>query len=114
MNISGLNAGTPLAGPAGGPRAAERLDVTISEAGVQVGRPPASAAAAPGQITSDPALRQVLSADETQALEQQFAALIGRTVGDDNRIPPGGYNGRGAPRPAAPAAPRGSLVDFVG
>ena len=64
------------------------------------------------QVTSDAALQSVLSAEETQALSQVFAAF--RSAAENNRI--GNYTGRGTvPRlPPLGGGRPGQLIDVVG
>lgn len=64
------------------------------------------------QVTSDPVLQSVLSAEEAQALEQLFSAF--RTAAESSRT--GTYTGRGTvPRlPPLGGGRPGQLIDVVG
>ncbi len=108
MNVQKLQA--PGAPPASIRRSGS-LEVTISDRGVDISRPPRPAAQAPGQVTSDPSLQSLLSPEEARALAQQFAAWRAPAESGKGML----YNGRGIAARALPALrQQGQLIDVVG
>ena len=115
MNIDRANPGMPLA-PA--VRPSGRFDLTVSDRGVQrESAPPPRPVpeSRPGvQITSEPALQELLSAEETEALRESFPARA-RDLSRTGRAAEAGIYGMGgATAPARQAAALGRLVDFSG
>lgn len=114
MDIQKLQSAIPGAPSPASSRRGGNFAVTISERGVsRSDRAPAPAPQLPQlQVTSDPSLQRVLSAEETQALQQLFAAF--RSAPEEG-IKPVLYNGRGAGLRLPPAGGhQGQLIDVVG
>ncbi len=105
MNINRVNSG--LIQQTGA--ASARVNLTISDRGVAVDNNATSRQVArPAlQITSNEALQNVLSNEETQALMEQFGNSNSST-----RL--NFYNGRGDQIAATAGSARGGLVDLVG
>ena len=115
MNIDRANSGMPLT-PA--VRPAGRFDLTVSDSGVTRAtvQPPrrGTEPEIEVQVTSEPALQKVLSAEETQALQEHFPARASTISGVGRVADAGVYGMRGARAPARAATALGQMVDFSG
>lgn len=109
MNIDRANSGMPLASAV---RPSDGFDLTVSDSGVtRAATPPPKLRTEPRaeiQVTSEPVLQELLSVEETQALQESFPARAGQTAGA------GTYGMRGAAAPARASTALGQLVDFSG
>ena len=84
-----------------------RVDVTVSDRGVRAS--PVLPAQEQEQITSDPALQEVLSPEEIQALQEQFASWAAPAGRSEGRYDRGGLT---VGRPSAGV--QGRLIDLTG
>lgn len=107
MNIDRVNSGVIQETGSARPR----INLTISDGGVSAEniKAPGAKSAQLAQVTSNSALQNVLSAEETQALIERFGN--GGTGLGAGRI--NVYNGQGS-GVAQAGAMRGALVDLVG
>ena len=114
MNIERLNAGI-VRPPAALPPTSARVDLTISDRGVTSVRPQAGLETDRSpliQVTSNRALQQVLSAEETQALQKAFSTSF--HVAPKTAPPATGYELQATRMRARTAPVLGGLVDFSG
>ena len=116
MNVHRIHSGANAPGLQKG-QMRSNIDLTISDQGVAFSRP-AQAPLEPErtagvQITSDPALQELLSAAETQALQQNFAAPTAVPEAPASAAGMSVYNGRGT-RVDQTSGMQGRLVDLVG
>ena len=116
MNVHRIQSGTNAPAPQKG-QMRSNIDFTVSDQGVTVSRPVQAPLdlerTAEVQITSNPALQRLLSAAETQALQQNFSAP---TTAPEALVSAAGmsvYNGRGT-RVDQTSGMQGRLVDLVG
>lgn len=108
MNINRVNSG--LIQQAGAPNS--RVNLTISDRGVAVenNAAPEKVSSPPSQVTSNAALQNVLTNEETQALIERF----GNSSNSSNSPSINFYNGRGNQIAAATGSARGNLIDIAG
>lgn len=115
MNINRVNSGIPL------PRtesANRSFDLTVSDRGVTetpVRQPDSGIARTPeNPVASNPALQEVLSAEETQALKDRFFAAADSALSGPAERNSGVYNLRGTGATAAKGGALGRMVDLTG
>jgi len=117
MNINRVNSGIPL--PRTEP-ANRSFDLTVSDRGVtetSVRRPGPEVARTPeSPVASNPALQEVLSAEETELLRDRFfaAADAARPGSASAERSSGVYNLRGIGATVAKGGALGEMVDLTG
>lgn len=114
MDIPKIQSGVPGAWAPAGIRKSGNLEVTISDRGVDFSRPDRAPAPGrpPAQVTSDPSLQSLLSAEETRALAEQFSSF---RKAPESAGKTGLYNGRGGAMRLPPlGGPQGQMIDVVG